>query len=377
MSEDLLTPDYNTLGYMGTLKGFPPPGDANEDTQWVTGKIGTGALHLNLDDPCDTNPFDQGDDYVEIPPLNLNSNTVTFTTWANSSGIQRDDGGLFFCSYQDDGDGVDATQSGFVLGLGGDNWLNYNWANSNKTYAWDPMPDFNLPNHSWTFCALTIAPGTARIYIKKDGEAMKFDTNLDATHAPETFAIPSRIGDHKGRRFSGAMDDFRIYDRTLDPCEVQFLAYQGAIGTDPTTTNLYAHYLFDDGSGLTAVDDAGSALNYWPVPSQANICGDAVEAQYDRFVNMRDFGCLADDWLVEMLCYFGTGPGCFWFGSSGIWRPGRTFPVVRVNRPYGEKTAVGGGGTAKLFARDDLQQLVNAGAKHFGLKIYGILAIFP
>jgi hypothetical protein len=159
MSEDWLMPDYNTLGYTGTLKGFPPPGDPNYDAGWVTGKIGTGALHLNLDDPCDTNPFDQGDDYVEIPPLNLNSNTVTFTTWAKSSGIQRDDGGLFFCSFRDDGDGVDTTtESGFVLGLGGDNWLNYNWANDGKTYAFDPMPDFNLPDDVWTFCALTIAP---------------------------------------------------------------------------------------------------------------------------------------------------------------------------------------------------------------------------
>jgi hypothetical protein len=97
------------------------------------------------------------------------------------------------------------------------------------------------------------------------------------------------------------MDDFRIYNKTLDPCEVQWLAYEGSIGTPADANFLYAHYLFDDGSGLTALDDAGDALNYWPVPSQANICGDAVEAQYDRFVNMRDFGCLADDWLIEML----------------------------------------------------------------------------
>ncbi len=296
MVEDWLMTDYNTLGYTSALKGFPPPGDPNYDLAWVTGKIGTGALHLNLDDPCETEVFN-GDDYVKIPPLNLNSNTVTFTTWAKSSSIQRDDGGLFFCSHLDDGPGT--TQSGFVLGLGGDNWLNYNWSNDQPTYSWDPQPDFNLPNHEWTFCALTIAADRARIFIKKDGEAMRWDENL-VSHGPEAFGIPSRIGDHKGRRFSGAMDDFRIYNKTLDPCEVQWLAYQEAIGQVPDANYLYAHYLFDDGSGLTALDDAGDMLNYWPVPSQANICGDSAEAPYHRYVNLRDFDCLARDWLVDM-----------------------------------------------------------------------------
>jgi hypothetical protein len=297
MAEDWLMRDYNTLGYTGTLKNFPPLGDPNYDLAWVSGKIGTGALHFNLDDHNEYQVA-AGDDYVEIPPLNLNSNTVSFTVWANSKSLQRDDGGLFFCSYLDDGPGT--TQSGFVLGLGGDNWLNYNWTNNVKTYGWDPQPDFNLPNHSWTFCALTIASDRGRIFIKKDGEAMRWDENI-TPHDPEAFGIPSRIGDHKTRRFSGILDDFRIYNKTLDPCEVQWLAYEGSIGTPPDANYLYAHYLFDDGSGLTALDDAGDALNYWPVPSQANICGDSLETDYHRFVNLRDFDCLARDWLVEML----------------------------------------------------------------------------
>jgi hypothetical protein len=302
MARDWLMVDYNVTGLTGILMGFPPPGDANYDLAWVTGKIGTGALHLNLDDPCDTNPFDQGDDYVKIPPMNINSNTMSFTVWANSSGIQRDDGGLFFCSYLDDPhpNNTDFTQSGFVLGLGGDNWLNYNWQNDNKTYSWDPVPDFNLPNHSWTFCALTIADDRARIFIKKDGEPMRWDENL-VSHGMEAFGIPSRLGDHKGRRFSGALDDLRIYGVTLDPCQVQYLAYEGAIGDLPDDANLVAHYLFDDGSGLFALDEIGDQLNPQVNPSQANICGDGVEALYHRYVNMRDFGCLADVWLTNTL----------------------------------------------------------------------------
>jgi hypothetical protein len=301
MSEDWLMRDYNTLGYTGTLKNFPPLGDPNYDNCWISGPNG-GALYLNADNPDPCDPFPPGDDYVEIPPLNLNSNTVSFTLWAKSMGLQRDDGGLFFCSYRDDGPGT--TESGFVLGLTQTNSLNYNWQNAVKTYGWDPDPVMVLPTNQWAFCALTVAPSTARIYMKKLSEPVAdpvtYATNTDATHAAEAFDCPSRIGDHKNRRFVGAIDDFRIYNKTLSYDEVRWLATDGAYGTDPADANLYAHYLLDDGSGLTALDDAGSALNYWPVPSVANIAGDDVEAEYHRFVNMRDFGRLADDWLIDM-----------------------------------------------------------------------------
>jgi hypothetical protein len=302
MSQDWLMTDYNTLGYTGTLTGFPPPGDANYDNCWVSGPNG-GALYLNADDPDPCDPYAQGDDYVKIPPLELNSNTVSFTLWAKRHGIQRDDSGLFFCSYRDDGPGT--TESGFVIGLNNvTNQLCYNWQNSNKTYNWNPDPAMILPNDAWAFCALTISESVAKIYMKELSEPVAdpvtVATNTAATHPAEAFDCPSRIGDHKGRRFVGAMDDFRIYNKTLSANEVRWLATDGAYGTDPTETNLYAHYKLDDGSGLTALDDAGSALNYWPVPSVANIAGDDVEAPYHRFVNMRDFGRLADDWLIDM-----------------------------------------------------------------------------
>jgi hypothetical protein len=301
MIEDWLMRDYNTLGYMGTLKGFPPAGDPNYDLAWVSGKIGTGALLFggaHEFDPLSNN--NDSDDYVEVPPLNLNTNAMSITLWAKRSigGDQDDDGGLFFCSFRDDGPGT--TESGFVIGLNNrDNWLNYNWNNESGAYNWSPEPDFNLPEGQWAFCALTIAPTYARIYIKKEGEAGKSDTNT-YDHVVQAFGIPSRIGDHKERNFMGAIDDFRIYDRTLSIAEVEWLAYAGSQGTDPTDANLYAHYEFEDGGGLTALDSAGDALNYWPVPSVANIAGDDIEPEYHRFVNLIDFAALADDWLVDM-----------------------------------------------------------------------------
>jgi hypothetical protein len=148
---------------MGTLKNFPGPSDPNYDYCWVTGKVDSGALYFNLGvgDPCD--PFDQGDDYVEIPPLNLNSNTVTFTMWAKRYGLQRDDGGLFFCSWRDDGPGT--TESGIIMGNAfiPENCVGYNWQNDMNTYKWNPGFG-ELPNDEWAFVALTISPTRAWMY---------------------------------------------------------------------------------------------------------------------------------------------------------------------------------------------------------------------
>jgi hypothetical protein len=300
MTDDWLVTDYNSLGYTGDLKGFPGQGDANYDNCWVTGKVGSNSLYFNLDDPDPCDPYDQGDDYVKIPPLNLNSNTVTFTCWAKRHGLQRDDSGLFFCSYLDDGP-PDNTQSGFVVGLGTNNALGYNWENSSKTWGFRPAISV-LPNDAWAFCALAVAPGYADIYIMKESTGtIESDRNI-TTHAAEEFDCPSRIGDHKERRFVGAIDDFRIYDYTLSSSEIEYLAKLGASGTAPDANHLYAHYKLDDGTGLVALDSAGVAVNWWPVPSTANLVD--PEAEGERSVNFRDYAILADNWLQEYLWPF-------------------------------------------------------------------------
>ncbi len=97
----------------------------------------------------------------------------------------------------------------------------------------------------------------------------------------------------------GIIDDFRIYDKTLSDSEVEFLAKLGASGDDPTNANLYAHYKFDDATGLTALDDAGTMVNWWPVPSIANFVDPEPEGQ--RSVNFRDYRIMANNWLEAKL----------------------------------------------------------------------------
>jgi hypothetical protein len=314
MADDWLVTDYNTIGYKGTLRNYPGSGDPNYDNCWISSAsdsniIGTGALEFGGEHSFIGSQDNDSDDYVEIPPLNLNTNTMSVTMWVAIDGNQDDDGGLFFCNARTDGtgdgDGIDTTYSGFVMGQKGTaNLLGYNWANESASWGWAP-PIQPIPLNDWTFCALTIAPTEAKIYMMPmSTSVMQSATNTVKGHDPQTFGVPSRVGDHKLRNYMGVMDDFRLYDKTLSADEVLFLADLGpgnptGTKTDPTDANLVVHYEFDQSTGLDVNDSAGAGVNWYPVPSKANYVD--PEAQGQRSVNFRDFVVIGENWLEEKL----------------------------------------------------------------------------
>ena len=89
--------------------------------------------------------FNGTDTDVAIPPLNLNTNTVTILGWVKRSGAQYAYAGICFCR-----------SGGTVSGLhyGTANELRYTWNDSSSTYNWSSglVP----PNGVWTFVALAV-----------------------------------------------------------------------------------------------------------------------------------------------------------------------------------------------------------------------------
>ncbi|MHC4500974.1 MAG: hypothetical protein ACYS21_17885, partial [Planctomycetota bacterium] len=94
-----LMTDYNTIGYAGILRGFTTDvNDGNYNDCWVPGRIGPYALEFGVGHPltgdsnCASGCYDmhtpQLDDDVLIPPLELNTNTLTFTCWVKMHGPQ-------------------------------------------------------------------------------------------------------------------------------------------------------------------------------------------------------------------------------------------------------------------------------------------------
>ncbi|MHC4067961.1 MAG: LamG domain-containing protein [Planctomycetota bacterium] len=305
MAAEWLISDYNLIGFKGELINFPEdPNDPNYDACWVGGyptDPNDSGLLFGYEHPRDLNDWPISDDYAKFPPLNLNSNTITFTAWVKRNGLQRDDAAIFYCDGQF-GEWPGETVAGFNVGIGTDNSLGYNWPVS-KGWVWQWDPEISvLPHQEWAFCALTIAPDEATIYIQLPDlpRNLESDKNIAGgqwTHLPCGFEIPSTIGMHKGRHFDGVIDDVRIYDYTLSYDNIDYIASDGGSGVAPPTSP-FIWYKFNDGTGLIAEDSGVGGVIYFENPSSANLYED--EAPYYRYVNFKDFSVMADNWLADL-----------------------------------------------------------------------------
>ncbi|MFZ9032845.1 MAG: LamG domain-containing protein [Anaerohalosphaeraceae bacterium] len=167
--------------------------------------------------------FDGVDDYVSVPALNLNSNTVTMAGWFKRDGEQPEHTtGLIFCR-------SDRTGAGLSLGHKGQQWvanncLGYNWNNNPSTWLW--TTDLLLPDNEWVFAALVLEPDKATLYLGQDGQLVSAVNHTP--HRFEEFEGQIRIGDdnHPGppemkRHFKGWIKNVSIYDYALSQSEIE------------------------------------------------------------------------------------------------------------------------------------------------------------
>jgi hypothetical protein len=288
MADDWLVGDFNTIGFDGTLKNYDDP-----DSAWTTDAHDGEALQIvpapnDLVTHCATSK--QELPYVEIPPLYLNSNTVTFTAWVKRDGDQCDwmEGIIF----QRDPD----TTAGLCFGNkeATKNDLAFNWDDLQASWGWDS--GLTTPNLQWFFAALVVSPDLATIYLY-DGSLSSNSPKAPAQgYPPEPFEGVTCIGQDvhgQPRNVIGWIDDARIYDYSLTQSQILSVATTG----EPN--DAYVWYKLDDGSGSVATDSGSGGVIYHPNPSPANYHDD--EPQYERYVNFKDFDYLARNWLKEVL----------------------------------------------------------------------------
>lgn len=226
---------YNTPGSYGVTLSVSDTGGS--DSQSKTNFITVG----NQCEP-ETIPGmalscqDGSSDYVQIDPLNLSTNTITFTAWIKRNGDQNYYAGLIFSR-------GGSTTAG--LNFKTNNHLGYHWDSGN--YSWDSghIP----PDGEWTHVALVIEPTKATIYMNG------VPSTHNATHHEKPFDANLLIGGdpNSGRKFKGLMDEVCIFDKALSQTEVRELMHL----TKPTgTPNLIHYYQFNEASGV-ATDRAG------------------------------------------------------------------------------------------------------------------------
>ncbi len=191
-----------------------------------------------VNNKCAMTVFGHNNGNLTVPPLNLNTNTVTFTMWIfpNSDVIVPGVGLLM------NRNGTDAAGIGFGSNVQTNDEgrsmaeLGYTWNNnSSATYNWHSglYPIGGV----WSFVACVITPANTTMYLCcVDGDAYGLHTNLfkavsSTTNAPEAFSGGTTWigGDNWAvfRNFDGTIDEVAVFTNALSESSILNLFLSG------------------------------------------------------------------------------------------------------------------------------------------------------
>jgi len=196
--------------------------------------------------------FNGGGGVVRIPPINLNTNTVSISCWVKATGAQPLGTGLVV-------GGSGANASGLTIdpifgGLG----LGYIWNGNN--YGVSPTADLGLPalpDSQWAFAALVITPSAANLYICDANNYANWASvanTFNVNHLNQAFSSATLIGKTAGTsaNFTGSIDEVTIFNRALSAGEL-YNQYAAAVGGVPPR-------IFADLQGPTDAVAAGDPI---------------------------------------------------------------------------------------------------------------------
>lgn len=231
---------YDTLVQASAPKGYwrmddaaPPakPAPKNSGTAGVawTGDYG-GDIVPGTDGPvppedpgfsADNKAVAMTNGYTNAPPLNINTNTLTVTTWIKRAEIFTTSD-LGWPAWLGAGGGfhIDGT-AGRPYGE-----LRYHWDGS----QWSWGSGLQVPQDIWTFCAMVLEPTKTTIYMG-DGDTLRKSIHT-AAHSPHLLKDPLSFGGNQtggtGRNFIGQLDESAFYDRALSETEITSLFVKGS-----------------------------------------------------------------------------------------------------------------------------------------------------
>ena len=159
--------------------------------------------------------------WVTLPPMNLNTNTVTMTAWIHPNGVQSDYAGIL----------VSSSDAGFAYG--GDFSSNAGqliyWWNYGSTYAF--VSGLTIPPNQWSFVAVVIEPTKATLYLGA-GNTLSTAVNPIA-HTSDSWGVGgAQIGGQgsspDNRIFNGSVDEVAVFNYAFTPAQVLSLFQAGS-----------------------------------------------------------------------------------------------------------------------------------------------------
>jgi hypothetical protein len=197
---------------------------------------------INVDAACDQLDTIPGsalslsaanEEKMSFGPLNVTTNTFSFTAWVKPVGTQSAFAGIFsngvWCAHCNDE----------TLGLeynyyGGNLW--YRWPGS--TSGWAHKTSLSLPEDQWSFVAMVMTPDSVMVY-QNDNRWVSY-----IEHEP---ALISSLYLGKGfyyKYFNGLIDEVTIWKKSLNTDEVRELMH---LTKDPKDhPDLIVYYQFNE-----------------------------------------------------------------------------------------------------------------------------------
>jgi hypothetical protein len=158
---------------------------------------------------------------VDLPPLNLNTNTVTITAWILANSIQPANAAIVLSHEA-------TTIAGLKFDINDPNGLSYNW--NGDPAAANFKSSLAVPTLQWCFVGLIVQPDQATLCLQ-DGNQFSTAVNF-ATHVEQAFEGETLIGadaQDPSLTFDGSIDEVAIFNRALAVGEV-YSQYAAAVG---------------------------------------------------------------------------------------------------------------------------------------------------
>jgi hypothetical protein len=179
--------------------------------------------------------------WVNVPPLNLDTNAVTITMWINPINNASASAGLLMNRR-----GTDAAGFGFgtAANSSGMYELGYTW-NTNSSATWGFHSALYPLINVWSFVALVVQTNQATIYLyyidPTTGQPDLYSAVNPIAHGPETFSGGTTwLGDDQNsitRVFLGYTDEAAVFKAALTPDQILALFSKGA-GISPVAPSI-------------------------------------------------------------------------------------------------------------------------------------------
>ena len=258
--------DYSVLRHEGAQWSWLTPGAAyTEGLQTRTPKVVYGApgdyaavmrlqtptgiffdtLHITVSNRCEGDSVpgqalslggNNAPGYVGLPPLQIETNTLTISAWIKPEGTQPEYSAIFML------DGPVAAGLNFRPGLNG---LGYHWPGG----QWWWNSGLSAPAGKWSHVAMVVTPDSISIYLNGRRATQVFQV------APVLFNQSARLGNYKGwdgRYVQGQIDEVCVYNRSLSQSEIREKMHLRRIPADENA--LLAYYQFNESDNSPAFD---------------------------------------------------------------------------------------------------------------------------